>query len=115
MSGPATATQLPSPKPVDTRDEAERLIKHLIDVMDALLAMVEEETEWVRAGKLDQMAAYEQTKIDLSRLYLADTQRIKANQETIAKLTPARQRFHVRPFEARRREPMEIHNCGAGR
>jgi hypothetical protein len=81
---------MPAQAPVETPDEAERLIKHLIDVMDALLAMVEEETELVRAGRLDQVLAYEQTKADLSRLYLTDTQRIKANQDKIAKLTPAR-------------------------
>jgi hypothetical protein len=88
MSEPAIP--MPAQAPVETPGEAERLIKHLIDVMDALLAMVEEETELVRAGRLDQVLAYEQTKADLSRLYLTDTQRIKANQDKIAKLTPAR-------------------------
>jgi hypothetical protein len=90
MSEPATAAQIGAPAPIETAREAEKLIGHLIDVMDALLAMVEEETELVRAGRLDQVVAYEQTKTDLSRLYLADTQRIKTHQHKIAELTPAR-------------------------
>jgi hypothetical protein len=90
MNESATTMPAPGPRPVQTAGEAEQLIKHLIDVMDALLAMVEEETELVRAGKLDQMIPYEHAKSELSRLYLADTQRIRANQNKIAELTPAR-------------------------
>jgi hypothetical protein len=85
-----SAAQIPSAAPVETAGEAERLIKHLLDVMDALVAIVEEETELVHAGKLDQVTALEQTKADVSRLYLADTHRIQANQRKIAELTPAR-------------------------
>ena len=80
----------PSPRPVETPADADQLIKHLFDVMDALLATIETETELVRAGKLDRMIALEQTKAELSRLYAADTQRIKANQGNIAKLVPTR-------------------------
>jgi hypothetical protein len=90
MSQPSATTQIASPTPIQSAGEAEKLISHLVDVMDALLAMIEEETELVRAGRLDQVLAYEQTKTDLSRLYLADTQRIKTHQHKIAELTPAR-------------------------
>jgi hypothetical protein len=91
MSQVATAMQAPFPQPsVDTGAEADLLISHLLDVMDALLDMVEEETRLVRAGKLDQVATLEQSKAELSRLYLADMQRIKANQPNIATLAPAR-------------------------
>jgi hypothetical protein len=79
-----------APAPVETRGEAERLIQHLVDVMDALVAMVEEETELVRVGRLNHVAELEQTKADLSRLYLVDTQRIKDNHQKLADLTPDR-------------------------
>jgi hypothetical protein len=91
MSQAATDKQPPSaPRPVDTAAEAELLIKHLHDVMDALLATVEEETGLVRSGRLDRVVALEPSKAELSRLYLSDTQRIRANQRTIAELVPAR-------------------------
>jgi hypothetical protein len=90
MTRVATAPALPSPPPVDTSAEADRLIEHLLEVMDALVAAVEAETEMVRAGKLERMVTLEQTKAELSRLYVADTQRIKANQSAIAKLAPVR-------------------------
>jgi hypothetical protein len=90
MSHPAKTLQTPSPlPPVDTPAEADLLIKHLLDVMDALLAIVEAETERVRAGRLAQVLELEQTKAELSHLYVADTQRIKANQGIIARLAPA--------------------------
>jgi hypothetical protein len=84
------STQTPLPRPIDTAAEADLLIKHLLDVMDALLATVEEETELVRAGRLNQLVTLEQAKAELSRLYLADTQRIRANQRTLSELAPAR-------------------------
>jgi hypothetical protein len=91
MSQAATAQQPPSlPRPIDTAAEAELLIKHLFDVMDALLGTVEEETGLVRAGRLDRVVALEPSKAELSRLYLNDTQRIRANQRNIGELVPAR-------------------------
>jgi hypothetical protein len=89
MSQVATAPPS-SALPVETPADADQLIKHLFDVMDALLATIETETELVRVGKLERMVALEQTKAELSRLYAADTQRIKANQGNITKLVPAR-------------------------
>lgn len=91
MSPVMTAMQPPSsPPPVATPAEADLLIQHLIDVMDALLGTIEEETELVRAGRLEQVIAIEHAKTELSGLYLVDTQRIKANQRVIAELAPAR-------------------------
>ena len=90
MSELASGTRLPSPAPVGTAAEAEQLIKHLLDVMDALLATVEQETALVRAGRLNQVVTLEQTKAELSRLYVADTQRIRVHQSAVAKHTPAR-------------------------
>ena len=76
-------------RPVASPGEAEALIRHLLDVMDALLGTVEEETELVRAGKLNEASKLEPTKAELSRMYIADTTRIKASQGYLLRTTPA--------------------------
>ena len=58
------------------------MIGHLLEVMDALLGIVEEETGLVRAGKLAEAAKLEAAKAELSRPYLADTARIRASQDS---------------------------------
>ena len=75
-------------RPVGSPAEAEALIRHLIEVMDALLGTVEEETELVRAGKLLEASKLEPAKADLSRMYIADTTRIKASQDYLVRTTP---------------------------
>jgi hypothetical protein len=75
-------------RPVESTAEAEALIKHLIEVMDALLGTVEEETELVRAGKLTEATKLEPAKADLARMYVADTTRIKASQGYLVRTTP---------------------------
>jgi hypothetical protein len=86
---PATATAQPqAPRPIDNPTEAETLIRHMLDVMDALLGTVEEETELVRAGKLADAAHLEPHKTELSQMYLADTARIRASQGYLSKSTP---------------------------
>ena len=77
------------PAPVRTPDEAQALVRHLLGVMDALLAMVEEETKLVRAGKLADAAKLEPKKTELSNQYVADTTRIKANQRYLQQAMPA--------------------------
>jgi hypothetical protein len=76
------------PRPVGSPAEAEFLIKHMIDVMDALLGTIEEETELVRAGKLGEAARLEATKTELSRLYISDCARIKASQGYLSRVVP---------------------------
>ena len=64
------ATPLPHPTtlvPVVTRGDAESLADHLSQVMDALVNVVEQETEMVRAGRLRDAAQLENTKTDLAR------------------------------------------------
>jgi hypothetical protein len=87
MNAPVPAKPEPT-RPVASPAEAEALLKHLIDVMDALLGTVEEETELVRAGKLIEASKLEPTKAELSRMYVADTSRIKASQGYLARTTP---------------------------
>ncbi len=49
-------------------------------VMDGLLAMIERETELVRAGKLTEAAALAEPKAELSRQYLALAQSLKNSE-----------------------------------
>lgn len=83
---PATAAPI---RPVSSPGEAEALIKHLTEVMDALLGTVEEETELVRAGKLHEATKLEPAKAELSLMYIADTTRIKASRTYLARTAPA--------------------------
>jgi hypothetical protein len=83
-----TPRNAPAPRAVASPAEAELLIKHMIDVMDALLGTVEEETELVRAGRLREAAKLEASKNELSQLYLTDTARIKASHGYLAKAAP---------------------------
>ena len=75
-------------RPLASAAEGEQLIRHFLDVLDALLGTVEEETELVRAGKLSEAANLEPAKSDLSQLYLADTARIRANRSYLSEAAP---------------------------
>jgi hypothetical protein len=76
------------PAPIASLSEAERVITHLIEVMDAMLAVVEEETRFIRAGKVSATARLIATKQELSQYYLADSQRLKASQRFLARTAP---------------------------
>jgi hypothetical protein len=77
-----------APAPVATAAEAEKLRAHFVDVMDALVGMLQQETELIRAGKLGEASTLADPKAELSRLYIADTLRLRANQAQIAKVAP---------------------------
>ena len=88
MMATAAAAQDPSPRPVTNPAKAELLITHLLDVMDALLGVVEQETELVRAGKLAAAAKLEPSKTELSQLYLADAARLRTSHSYFAQTVP---------------------------
>ena len=73
---------------VPSRQEAEQLVGGLLDVMDALLATIEKETELVRAGHLAAAAALESSKTELAGRYLATTTRLKANAGLLSQNLP---------------------------
>jgi hypothetical protein len=73
---------------VGSAAEGEALMRHLMEVMDSLLAMVDQETALVRAGKLAEAAKLELAKAELSAQYLADATRIKASQIYLDRVTP---------------------------
>jgi hypothetical protein len=76
------------PRPVATTADANELAAHYISVMDSLLDVIQQETELVRAGRLAQAAELEQAKTELSRLYIADTLRLRANRALINQIAP---------------------------
>jgi hypothetical protein len=59
-----------------------------MEVMSALLGVIERETELVRAGKLREAMASEATKTDLSRRYVGAAGRLKASQKYLSQVAP---------------------------
>lgn len=71
-----------------TTAEARKLAENLMDVMGALLGLIERETELVRAGKLREAMAFEPKKIELSRCYVNAVGQLKASQKYLSETAP---------------------------
>jgi hypothetical protein len=71
-----------------TPGDARKLAEDLMDVMSALLGVVERETELVRAGKLREAMAFEPNKTDLSRRYVRAVGLLKASQKYLSHTAP---------------------------
>jgi hypothetical protein len=81
----------PAPTPIpaaSTVAEARKLAEHLMEVMSALLAIIERETELVRAGKIREAMALEPKKNEQSRRYVNALAYLKASQKYLFKATP---------------------------
>jgi hypothetical protein len=87
-SAPAVSMPVASPAPTATGTEAEKLTAHFVEVMDALVGLVREETELVRAGRLAQAAKLAQAKDDLTRLYIAAALRLRASHTPLSQIMP---------------------------
>jgi hypothetical protein len=86
-----------------TPAEARKLAEDLMDVMSALLGIIERETELVRAGKIREAMEYEPKKTEASRRYVAVVTRLKASQQYLAQTSPdllATLRRHHETFRA---------------
>jgi hypothetical protein len=70
--------------PVQTR----KLAEDLMDVMSALLGVIERETELVRAGKLREAMNLENKKTELSRRYVNAVGQLKASQKYLTQTAP---------------------------
>jgi flagellar biosynthesis/type III secretory pathway chaperone len=84
----ATNAQAATPAPVTNASDADALAAHYVEVMDSLLDVIQQETELVRAGSLAQASVLEPKKTELSRLYVADTLRLRANRAQLAQIAP---------------------------
>ena len=79
----------PAPIPVaSTPAEARKLAENLLDAMNALLGVIERETELVRAGKVREAIALEAQKAELSRRYLGAVAQLKASQQYLTQKAP---------------------------
>ena len=81
----------PAPAPIpmaSTAAEARKLAEDLMQVMTALLGVIERETELVRAGKLREAMASETQKAELSRRYVGAIGRLKASQKLLFQVAP---------------------------
>jgi hypothetical protein len=81
--------EAPAPAPsASTPADARKLAEGLMEVMSALLGVIERETELVRAGKLREAMALEANKSDLSRRYVNAIGQMKASQRYLSQAAP---------------------------
>jgi hypothetical protein len=71
-----------------TPADARKLAEGLMEVMSALLSLIERETELVRAGKVREAMALEGKKTELSRRYVGTIAHLKNSQSYLARTTP---------------------------
>jgi hypothetical protein len=68
--------------------EARKLAQNLMEVMSALLSVIERETELVRAGKIREAMASEAKKAELTRRYVIAVTQLKAGHEHLTRTAP---------------------------
>jgi hypothetical protein len=73
---------------ISTPVEARKLAEDLMDVMGALLGVIEQETALVRAGKVREAMRLEQQKSELSRRYMVTVESLKTSQKYLAQVSP---------------------------
>src|SRR5260370_17936513 len=88
-------TQHPQPRETPARvlkaataGDARKLAEDLMDVMSALLGIIERETELVRAGKVAAAMALEPNKTDLSRRYVSAVEHLNASRPYLSQTAP---------------------------
>ena len=78
-----------APKPaISTPAAARKLAEELMDVMSALLGIIERETELVRAGKVHEAMRLGEEKSGLSRRYVVALENLKTAQNYLAQVSP---------------------------
>jgi hypothetical protein len=78
-----------APRPaISTPAAARKLAEELMDVMSALLAIIERETELVRAGKVHEAMRLGEEKSGLSRRYVVALENLKTAQNYLAQVSP---------------------------
>jgi len=71
-----------------TPAEARKLAETLMEVMSALLGVIERETELVRAGKIREAMASESRKSELSRRYVNAVAHLKVSHKYLTETVP---------------------------
>lgn len=75
-------------KPIGSAGEAQSAIAALESIMDRLEQTLADETARIRAGKLRDAGGLSDAKIEYARLYAAESARLRAARETIARWLP---------------------------
>jgi len=88
MNQPPSRQPAPAMPTISTPGEARKLAEELMDVMSALLGIIERETELVRAGKIREAMEFEPKKTEASRRYVGVVTRLKASHQYLAKASP---------------------------
>ena len=89
MSPPLSRHSVAAPVPLAaTPADAKKLAEALMDVMSALLGVIERETELVRAGKVREAMALETKKSELSRRYVGTVTNLNSSQSYLTHATP---------------------------
>lgn len=79
----------PAPRPpVTTPQEARKLAEEMMDVMSKLLAVVDEETGLVRAGKVREAMMLEQQKSALTGRYVTAVEALRVAQAQLKQVAP---------------------------
>ena len=73
---------------IASRGEAEEAIANLHAIIDRLVATVEDETAHVRAGRLHDALALEDSKNTLARRYMTESSRLQAARAIVAQSSP---------------------------
>ena len=85
---PQTSPAPASTRAITTPAEARKLAEDLMAVMSGLLAIIERETELVRAGHVREAIALEDQKGELSRRYMVAVENLKNAQKYLAQVSP---------------------------
>jgi hypothetical protein len=89
MNAHAQQRDARSPAPTAaTAAEGRKLAENLMDVMSALLGVIEQETELVRAGKLPEAMTLGPKKTELSTRYVGVVGQLKASQKSLSQSVP---------------------------
>jgi len=83
------ARQAPAPRPpIATPADARKLAEEMVEVMSKLLAVVERETELVRAGKVREAMQLEAQKTALSGRYVTAVEAVRVAQKHLSQVAP---------------------------
>jgi hypothetical protein len=88
QSKPAPAPSAAPKTVISTAAEARKLAEELMDVMSALLGIIERETELVRAGNVREALTLEADKSELSRRYMVAVENLKTAQKYLTQVSP---------------------------
>ena len=80
---PAPSQASAPARAISTPVEARKLTEELMDVMSALLGIIERETELVRAGKIPEAMQLEEQKGELSGRYMVAVESLKNAQKYV--------------------------------